>query len=118
MKTNATEQQLNKALEMTNKTFAGNIRFKRIEKQGNKMVFTLTVNDSKKPGARRGYSGQRVAAACWHVHGEFFDNLLEVNKDAEIRTAIGTINMDGGNWIDKNIGSIMQPRMYSKMCDC
>ncbi len=118
MKTTGTEAQLIDALKRTNKDFAGNVRFKRIEQQGRQMLFTLTVHNSSEPGARRGYQGQRVAAACWHVHGTFFDHLIDINPGVVIKTALATIDKNGGNWQDKQVGSVMFPRMYSEMCDC
>ncbi len=118
MRTNASENELNKALELTNKEFEGNITFKRFERSGKQMNFTLTVKSRYEEGARRGYQGQRVAAACWHVHGTFFDHLLDVNPEAVIKTTFATIDKIGGNWQDKQVGSLMNPCYYSEMCDC
>ncbi len=118
MKTNASEQQLQEALNLTNKDFAGNIRFKRIEPKGKQMIFTLTVNSSSEPGARRGYQGQRLAAACWHVHGTFFDHLIDLYLETWVKSTIGKIDNNGGNWQDKQVGSLYQPRYFSEMCDC
>jgi hypothetical protein len=116
---NCTMNDLHKALDIVNVTYQGNIKFKSIEMKGKQIQFTLTVNDSHKPGHRRGFNGQRVAAACWHVHGDFFDALIELNPQAVIVVGMGpNIDINGGNWIDKNIGSQMNPLYFSEACDC
>jgi hypothetical protein len=121
---NVTEQELREALNIVNKKYDGNIRFKRIEPRGRRYLFTLTVNDSHKAGGRiSAFNNRRVCAACWHVHGDFFDALIKVNEKAEIISSGGPdgkiiINKDGGNWQDRNIGSQMQPLYYSEACDC
>jgi hypothetical protein len=114
---NCTVQELQMALEIINHKYEGNIRFKRLD-GGKTPQFTLTVNSSKAKGGRLGQHGRRIAAACWHVHGDFFDALLKVNPSAVITTAFARIDADGGNWQDKNIGSIMFPMYYSEACDC
>jgi hypothetical protein len=108
------------ALVQANKEFDDNLRFKRFEFIGNtrdgikKHRVTLTVNSSKDKGGRRGFSGKRVAAACWHAHGTFFDNLPE---GTEIE-ASGQKYHAGDPWVDRQIGSLMQPMYYSEACDC
>lgn len=119
MKTTATIDQLHQALQLTTAEFNGNIRFKDIKQISSKRVqFTLTVNDSRAPGGRISHSGRRVKAACWHVHGKFFDHLWTINPEAVIDA--GTLRMHGprDNWQDRNIGSMFSPMMYSEACDC
>jgi len=121
MKTNATIQELNEALKEVNKRFGNNITFKTLGKLTSKRnTFTLTVIDSHKPGHRRGFHNNRlVHAACWHVHGYFFEALLNINSDIYILSGNKLrIDKNGGNWIDQNIGSIMKPLYYSEACDC
>ena len=48
------------------------------------MNFTLKVKDSKERGARRSWTGRILINACWHVHGEFFDKLFEINSEVFI----------------------------------
>jgi hypothetical protein len=115
---NVTIEQLKQALKITNQQFDNNIVFKRLEQTGKRVNFTLTVKSSKGKGGRRSYTDRRIAAACWHVHGEFFDTLIAIEPMAEISSNFATINSQGGNWQDKNIGSIMEPMMYSEACDC
>lgn len=119
-----TESQLHEALEAINKQYADNIRFKRLDQQGRNFRFTLTVASSKAPGGRLGFPDyntgkqRHIAAACWHVHGEFFEALFSINPEAEIVTASGKIDRTGGNWQDRNIGSLYRPLYYSEACQC
>ena len=118
MKTNATSHELQQALELTNRNFNDNVKFKRIEQTGSRVTFTLTVKSSKDKGGRLSHTGRRIAAACWHVHGEFFDNLLAIQPEAWIKTGQKKIDANGGNWEDWNIGSNYQPMYYSQACEC
>jgi len=114
------KEDLIKALELTNKDYDNNIKFKRLDFP----TFTLTVKSTadNTRGYRRGHTGRKVAAACWHVHGDFFDNLFSINPSAYIIVSSGTgtkrIDINGGNWEDRNIGSLYSPLMYSEACDC
>jgi hypothetical protein len=126
MKTNATINQLNEALNYINKSFNGNIRFKEITQiSKNRVQFTLTVRDSKAPGHRRGYchkdgfAPKRLAAACWHVHGYFFEYLfLKYKDDIWINAGLLKMGSNENNWQDKNIGSNYEPLNFSQACDC
>ncbi len=122
--------QLYDALRAVNKEFAGNITFKRIDfangKSRTRFNVTLTVKDSSGPGARRGYSGRRVNAACWHVYGTFLDNLPEdaraymptVVYENGRRVMKRRFKAPGDEWEDWNIGSEWRPLYYSEACDC
>lgn len=121
MKTTASVETLEKALAKINRKYAGNISFAHILPVGKRVDFTLTVKSSKAPGSRRGFSGKRVAAACWHAHGDLFDAIFAIDPTAKVISRGGpgaVITKDGGNWQDCNIGSQMQPLMYSQACDC
>lgn len=86
MKTNATEKELKTALRDAGRRYKNNLEFNRFEKKGNRIFFTLKVKDSKKPGAKRDkYTGRRIASACWHAHGHFFDTLLAKNSGAWVQ---------------------------------
>ena len=115
---NVTLTQLENALRLTNALFSNNIKFRRCDQKKNAFIVTLTVKDSRAPGGRRSLKGRRIAAACWHVHGAFFDALLEENDEAVIKTSRLTISAEGGNWQDFDIGSPMFPMYYSEACDC
>jgi hypothetical protein len=114
-----TQDDLKMALEMINKRYNDNIIFNRFDNAG----FTLRVKNSKGPGARLHidrYAGKerRSISACWHVHGDFFDALFEINPKAVIRTGNKKITAQAGNWEDWNIGSTMYPVYYSESCLC
>ena len=115
---NATKEQLSQALDNVNKRFDGNINIDISKKIGNFLQFRLGVESSKAPGARRSPSGRRIAAACWHAHGFFFEELFEIAPMAEVRALDRIITVDGGNWIDWNIGSVYAPCRFSTACEC
>lgn len=127
---NATIYQMNLALTKLNKKYDDNIIWNRApEYKGGQLQFTLRVKSSKGKGAKLSYSAysntRRTSSACWHVHGDFFDALLEIEPKAIItskgnllkiyRDNTGTIQ---GNWRDWNVGSIAFPVMYSESCLC
>jgi hypothetical protein len=119
MKTNATKNQLIEALNFVNKSFDDNIKFKTLEQKTSKVIsFTLTVKDSKQSGSRRGNSGKRIAAACWHVHGYFFEYLFLTYPGVYIWSQGKKLTSNDDNWQDKNIGSYFHPLMFSEACDC
>ena len=119
MKTNANFNQLNEALNCVNQKFENNIKFKAIEqKTKNTIQFTLTVIDSKKPGSRRSAEGRRIAAACWHVHGYFFEYLFLKYDNIKISAGPLTMKNNNDNWQDRNIGSNFSPLMFSQACEC
>jgi hypothetical protein len=120
MKTTATEKQLNDALNYVNSLYQDNIKFKtgpdRISK--NKVKFTLTVKDSRGPGSRRSYNGRRICAACWHVHGHFFEYLFNIAKVNYIESLGKVMRDNSDNWEDRNLGSMYRPFYHSNACDC
>ena len=125
---NATISTMHDALKLVNKQYDNNIIFKRIEPTGRQITFTLTVISSSKSGHRLGLqtnkdgTRRKLSAACWHVHGDFFEALLKLNSNAVIRSSGPdgpiVIDINGGNWVDRNIGSQMEPMYYSEACDC
>ena len=70
------------------------------------------------PGVSIGPNGRRIAAACWHVHGDFFDALFAICPDAVVMSMGKVITKDGGNWQDWNKGSMMYPKLASACCEC
>jgi len=112
MTTNANLNQLNQALSQVNEQYDNNIVFKSLDQiSKGRTKFTLTVVSSKGPGARLGFqtkvSGdrRRVRAACWHVHGNFFEALFNIDSTIFVRLVGRKIDINGGNWQDRNIGS-------------
>jgi hypothetical protein len=131
---NCAQEDLSCALEKVNEKYEGNILFRDIAPVNAKRTrwrFTLTVWQTSRgkgrkkvsaPGVRRSHEGRRIAAACWHVHGRFFEALFEVNPKAEVvtnwRGGTRKITAQGGNWQDAQIGSMFRPMMFSEACDC
>lgn len=132
---NCSIEELQAALDIINKKYAGNIKFKHIGLTGRRISFTLTVNSTSigkgknkvsAPGTRRGHQGNRIAAACWHVHGDFFEALIHINQEAGVYSSGSLANpltgkwitKEGGNWQDWNIGSSYRPLKMSEACDC
>lgn len=135
---NVTQDDLNTALELTNKLFSGNIAFKSLTYiSKNRIRFTLKCVSFKEPGHRLHIKyddpfgkcvqkNKRSSYACWHVHGYFFDMLFMVNPNAKVKSGSlihagvnkGWITKDQGNWEDTNIGSQMFPLYFSESCDC
>lgn len=126
---NVTEKDLEKALEILNQKYDNNITWNSFKQLSSKSFrVTLRVKDYKKAGHRIAYWAyvngkiKRLPYACWHVHGDFFDILLDIKPDAIIYTSGRYIYKENGkvvgNWVDWNIGSIMYPFYYSEACEC
>ena len=120
MKVYATPIDIDRALEAVNRKFGGNVTYKRYDTKSNHVEITLTVLHSAGPGGRLGQNLTKtgnhphIAAACWHVHGTFFDALP---RGAKIVSA-GVTQHAGDAWRDWNIGSQVNPFYYSEACDC
>jgi hypothetical protein len=116
---NTNVAEMEQALLDINLLFDNNVKWEYITIGRSNIKFRLRVKDSRKKGARRGHTGRRLINACWHVHGEFFDALFKINPNATIQAAgTGIITNNSGNWIDRNIGSMMYPLYYSEACEC
>ena len=138
---NATHEDIQKALDLTNKEFDNNIEFNNFQRLSDtRHRVTLRVKESHGKGARLasyqsalyrkkdcdifrmteddyqwGLKHRRhLINACWHVHGTFFDNLPVGTK---INTR-GNITYAGDQWEDFNIGSQMFPYYMSEACEC
>jgi hypothetical protein len=111
MKTNATKEQLNLALNFVNQKFDDNVQFKEIKQISSKRVnFTLRVKNSSGKGAKIGYSGCKTIAACWHVHGYFFEYLFLKYNDIVIWSLGQKITSNSDNW--------KGARIIANLCDC
>lgn len=123
---NIAEAQLLRALDQVNERYNNNLRieYSSINAKNTRFKFRLFVKSSREAGARRSWSGRRLINACWHVHGDFFDTVLAIAPEAVIRasTQARPIYSEDGqvfnNWIDVQVGSMMQPSYMSDNCDC
>jgi hypothetical protein len=126
---NIFENDLRIALDKVNELFDGNIKFfadpvykGKSRGGGESWWFRLSVHSTKGPGTRFSASWQRrkdgerrrISAACWHVHGHFFDALPPA---AVIKTARFTVK-PGDPWNEINCGSQFAPAGMSELCDC
>lgn len=111
---------LQRALDAVNARYQNNIKFKRLDVLSpSRARFTLTIKTSRGAGGRRGPTGRRVAAACWHAHGHMFEAIFAINEAGRVYSSgAGWITKEAGNWQDRNIGSLVAPLAYSNACDC
>lgn len=76
------------------------------------------------PGARRSWSGRRIAASCWHAYRDVLAGVFDVNPNARVYTAMAKyIGRDGflANYprtAAQNVGSMVQPAYMPELCDC
>lgn len=140
---NVTRQELEQALGRVNRVYDGNVTWNnckyigKTRQGGEKWRVTLWIKDHTKAGHRLGPCGlmgydprRRLHSACWHVHGDFFDALLDIAPRAYIITSQSHIYRSDkydacvweytvmGNWQDFNIGSRAYPVYASEACDC
>ena len=102
-------------------------------------LFTLRpIQPNRKPYReygryyRRGFHNDRtIAAVCWHGHRDFFRALFALAPDCKVQTRhTRQFTAAGCTWYtrqnfeqtfrysDTNIGSQMQPMLYSDACWC
>jgi len=122
---NVTYGDLDHALNMVNKEYRGNIRFKSGPTiKGKGFSFTLTVNSSGSSGGRRSNTGRKIAAACWHAHRDFFYALFELKPEAVVISSMARyegfedFEQEYHNSGNRNIGSQFQPLCYADACEC
>ena len=113
MKANCSEETLRESLNEVNAQWGYKIEFNRFEKIGNWIHFTLKTK-SNTPGSRVASTGRRGPWVSWHAHGYLFDEILSIEPKAKIWSAGKRITIDGGNWEDRNIGSMRVPMMFSQ----
>lgn len=83
-----TKQNIEKAFEITNKEYEGNLTLTWNNKKGNFYSLKMEVNNSFKYGARVSHSGRRIAAASWQAFRDFFTEIYKLDENAAIRTAL------------------------------
>lgn len=115
---NVTPQELRQALSNIQNKYENNLDFLKLENLDKGYRVRLKVKDSKGKGAGVGNTGRRKISACWHAYGYFFEALLNINDKTVIKTSKFTINKEGGNWQNYNIGSVVYPLYASEACEC
>lgn len=110
--------------EMQSVALPANVRFKDLAQRGKHVRFTLTVESSRGPHARRSHQGRRIAAACWHAHRDvlaaFFKRfpyrrVKSIQADYQGAAHFRRSFKLSGN---QNIGSLDEPLAYRHACDC
>jgi hypothetical protein len=59
-------------------------------------------------------SGRKLACASWHAHGYIFDEIFKLEPNAMIYSLGQKIDKYEGNWKDRQIGSMSNPKYYSE----
>jgi hypothetical protein len=99
------------------------------DQRGNFVHFTLRMGTrtAAAPDARyrkRGFSGRRGTAVCFHGHYEFFRKIFLENPAAVIVTckrrwtSLSDLEENADAVGRQNAGSIMNPQSYDSQCDC
>ena len=76
------------------------------------------------PGARRSWSGRRIAASCWHAYRDVLAAIFELNPDARVYTALAKYKGKQGFYDNypqtagQNVGSMVSPAYMPELCDC
>jgi hypothetical protein len=102
-------------LNELNAGYEGNLRLviKNSSKRGY-ISFRIATYNSYKAGSKISFTGRHVPWASWYVYGEFIDKIFEKNPNAIIYTMNKRYNKDSWEWIDYNIGSMLQPYYASE----
>ena len=84
---------------------------------------TIRVHNSRKPGARRSYTGRRLTAACFHAHEQFYREAFALGATRIKSTiadwrSVGDMEKDLDRLAAANIGSMMQPLCHADACEC
>ncbi len=105
--------------------YEDNITFNRKpERKGNWLHFTLTVEDTSGPGARRSHQGRKVKAACWHAHRDIMEEIFDIAPGAVLVAAMARYEGREGfartypATGETNIGSMIEPMRYRDACEC
>jgi hypothetical protein len=114
MKTNVNETVVMAAINNVNTKHGYKIELNRADYTGKWFNFTIK-SKSKIPGARVSHSGRNIAAASWHAHGYLFDEIFALEPNAVIVSQGRKITKDQGNWVDQQVGSMMNPKMFSDL---
>jgi len=93
-----------------------------LNQHGTRWRGTIGVYSSRQPGARRSWSGRRLAAPCWHVYR---DVIREILREPGRRVTTSMARYTSENFEDLypatghvNIGSRVEPRKMPDLCEC
>lgn len=132
-------EQLDAALAEVNRKYNGNIVFEwrdlvdHTRRDGREeWRVKLKTLDSRAYGSRRSIvlaphdrNSRYIPAACWHVHGEFFDALGRLAPEAEMIGSAGAFGAQGRRcrvaahgWVDHLTANAYDGVYASDACDC
>jgi hypothetical protein len=117
-------EALDRALSIASKAYGENLVWRRSpDRDGKGYSCTLTVVDSRKQGARRGRSGRRIAAACWHAYRDFIracfaEGATRVKSCRADWTSLDNFEDTYEATGDANMGSMFEPLCYADACEC
>lgn len=115
MKTTASRQTVATALIAVNEMHGYELRFNRAEQKGRYFHFTIRGERSNAAGTRMSHSGRRLVSAFWHAHGYLFDEIFRLDQGVKIWSMGKQINVNEGNWEDRNVGSYYSPMMMNNL---
>lgn len=115
MKTNAKVSTLYSAIQTVNNRHGYDLIFNRYDINGKYVHFTIRSRKSGISGARTSHSGRNLPSASWHAHGFLFEEIFRIEPTAVIWSLGQKITADSGNWIDRNVGSMMCPCYFSEL---
>jgi hypothetical protein len=106
---------LESILNELNTSYKNNLKlvFKNSCKKGY-LSFRIATKNSYEVGSKISYTGRHIPWASWYVYGQFIDAIFQKNPNAIIYTMNKRYNKDSWQWIDYNIGSIMNPYYASE----
>jgi hypothetical protein len=102
-------------LNELNASYEGNLKLvvKNSSKRGY-LSFRIATYNSHKTGSKISYTGRHIPYASWYVYGECIDKIFEKNPAAVIYTRNHRYVKNNWQWVDYNIGSIMNPYYASE----
>jgi hypothetical protein len=106
---------LESILNELNKGYKNNLKLvvKNSSKKGY-ISFRIATYNSHKAGSKISYTGRHVPWASWYVYGQFIDAIFEKNSTSVIYTRNKRYTKNTWQWIDYNMGSILQPYYASE----
>ena len=110
---------------------AGQMGFKldneRSEGRFHAFVLRMATHSAVAPDApyrKRGFSGRRTVAVCFHGHRAFYERVFSLNPDALIVTSrrrwtsLEDLNEHASEVGAQNVGSQFNPQAYAEQCEC
>jgi hypothetical protein len=116
--------------DVSNTRYDGNVRVDwgewgpaLLNQAGTRFRGRVLVYSSRGKGARRSWSGRRLAAACWHVFRDVVREALARYPDAVITTSMARYTAENFESTypatgEVNVGSMFEPAYLPDLCEC